>query len=199
MNIFKKDDNNLKKILSYSYSNYDIQHYLGEDAKILEYQELKQYSNLFELLPNDKSYAVILIEVKQNVGHWICICRSGNGATNGIIYYMDPYGKGVDEELKLISPWWRRKLNETEKLLLKLVNDCPYEIEYNGLDVESHKSYVSTCGRWCCWFIMYFLKGHTLEQFQYMLNYMVESKNYEKYKDLKYDLLVIQEINYQPS
>jgi hypothetical protein len=117
----KTNDSNLKKILSYSYSDGDIRHYLGDDAKIIEYMVLKAYNTLFELLPNDKSYCVILIETSDNVGHWVCISRSGSGATNGRLYYFDPYGKGVDEELKLISPWWRKKLGEHEKMLLKLL------------------------------------------------------------------------------
>ena len=194
----KKTDNNLKKILNYSYSDSDIRHYLGDDAKIIEYNELTAYNTLFELLPNDKSYCIILIETRDNVGHWVCIARSGSGATNGRLYYFDPYGKGVDEELKLISPFWRKKLGEDKKLLTKLVNDCPYELEYNGLDVESHKSYVQTCGRWCIYWILNFLKGKTLDEFIKMLDFIVEQRNYEKYKSIKYDLIVIQEINYNP-
>jgi hypothetical protein len=138
---------------------------------------LKAYNTLFELLPNVKSYCVILIETRDNVGHWVCLFRSGSGATNGILYYFDPYGKGVDEELKLISPFWRKKLGEQEKMLLRLVNNCPYELEYNGLDVESHKSYVNTCGRRCVWFILFMLKGKTLDEFIKMLDFYADQKN----------------------
>ena len=196
--MFRNNENNLKKILSYSYSDADIRHYLGENAKIIEYFELKTYNNLFELLPNDKSYAIILIETRRKTGHWCAIFRVGNGATNGKIIWFDTYGKDVDEELKLVSPWFRKELQENEKTLLKLVNDCPYELEYNGLDVESHKPYVNTCGRWTVFFILYMMQGKTLEEFIHMLEFMVEQHGFEKYKSLKYDLLVIQEINYTP-
>jgi hypothetical protein len=161
--------------------------------------ELRAYNSLFELLPNDKSYVIILIEVRDNFGHWVCLFRSGSGANNGILYFFDPYAKGVDEELKNVSSFWRKKLHEDKKLLLKLVNDCPYELEYNGLDVESHKPYVNTCGRWCIYWILNFLKGKTLDEFIKMLEFIVEQRNYEKYKSLRYDLIVIQEINYTPS
>ena len=47
----KKTDNNLKKILNYSYSDSDIRHYLGDGAKIIEYNELTAYDTLFICIP----------------------------------------------------------------------------------------------------------------------------------------------------
>ena len=195
---WRSKENNFKKILSYSYSDSDIRHYLP-DAKIIEYMELKAYNNLLELLPNDKSYAFILVETAKRKGHWVCIARLGNGETNGKVLYFDSCAKDVDEELRLISPWWRKELQETEKLLLKLVNDCPYEVEYNGVKLQTNEPWDNSCGRYCVFFILKFLQGLDLSQFIDFIDFYVENNDLEKYGKFKYDICCIDQISYTPS
>ena len=66
---------NLKKKLSYSFSDSDIKKYLGESCKIIKYGDLDNYSSLEELLPNDTDFVVILLETKKNTGHWTALLR----------------------------------------------------------------------------------------------------------------------------
>jgi len=190
---FWEDGNNFKKILSYSFSDHDIKLYLGDDAKIIEYSELKAYNNIDELLPNDKSYVVILIESKKRSGHWVSLARHGTK-----LYYFDSYGKGIDEELKLINPFWRKKLQENEKMLLKLVNDSPYDCEYNSVKLQTSKSWDNSCGRFTCFWLLNFLKGQTLDEFLNMVELEVEQRNYQKYHPFEFDMVVINHIKYMP-
>ena len=196
--MFIENENNFKKILSYSYSDDDIRHYLP-DAKIIEYKDLSRYNNIFELLPEDKSYVFILVETKKRSGHWTCIMRVGNGATNGKFYYVDSYGKSVDDELKFINPWWRKQLQEDEKLLTKLIKNSPYKLEYMARKLQTDKKFDCTCARYCIMFILKFLQGKNIGEVLDWIDFLIENNNLEKYKELKYDIIVVEQISYTPS
>ena len=193
--MFFENENKFKKILSYSYSDDDIRHYLP-DAKIIVYKDLSRYNHIFELLPEDKSYVFILVETKKRSGHWSFLGRLGSGATNGRLLYFDSYGKSVDEELKFINPWWRNQLQEDEKLLTKLIKNSPYKLEYMGRKLQSNYKWDSSCGRWCILFCLKFLSGMDIGQFLDWIDFLVENNNLEKYKELKYDIIVVEQISY---
>lgn len=186
-------NNNFKNILQYSYSDDDIRHYLGNDAKIIVYKDLYNYNSIFDLLPEDRSFVVILIETKRRSGHYIVLCRIGT-----TLYYFDSYGKGVDEELKYINPFWRKELRENEKILSRMIKNSEYQLEYNSRKLQTERSYDDSCGRWCVWFILQFLKGMDIGQFLDYIDYIVETHDYEKYKDLKYDVACVKVISYTP-
>ena len=196
--MFIENENNFKKILSYSYSDDDIRHYLP-DAKIIEYKDLSRYNNIFELLPEDKSYVFILVETKKRSGHWTFLSRLGSGATDGKLLYFDSYAKSVDDELKFINPWWRKQLQEDEKLLTKLIKNSPYKLEYMARRLQSNYKWDCSCGRWCVLFGLKFLSGMDIGQFLDWLDFLVENNNLEKYKELKYDIIVVEQISYTPS
>ena len=196
--MFFENENKFKKILSYSYSDDDIRHYLP-DAKIIEYKDLSRYNNIFELLPEDKSYVFILVETKKRSGHWTCLFRVGNGATSGIFYYVDSYGKSVDEELKFINPWWRKQLQEDEKLLTKLIKNSPYKLEYMGRKLQSNYKWDCSCARYCILFILKFLQGKNIGEVLDWIDFLIENNNLEKYKELKYDIIVVEQISYTPN
>jgi hypothetical protein len=194
-----QNENAFKKVLSYSYTDSDIRKYLGEDAKIIEYEELLRYNTLFDLLPQDKSYVIILIETKDNYGHYVCLCRLGSGATDGRLQYFDSYAKGVDEQQKFIDPWWRRESNQDKKHLTRMIKDCPYKLEYMSRPLQSKYKWDCTCGRWMCLFVLQFLKGMDIKAFLDWLDFIVEQQDLEKYKEFKYDIIVIEQISYTPS
>ena len=192
MNIFNSTGmKNLKTILSYSFSNEDIKRYLGNDTKIFEYQELNNFNSIDEFLPNKKDFCIILIETKQNSGHWTALMKN-----NGLLEWFDSYGLGVDKELNFISNFMRRTLGQSEKQLTKLIDSSPYECVYNHVQLQTHKSFDNTCGRWVCSRILHFKKGLNLNQYIDYLNFVVEQNNFKNI--LKYDLVVIKEISYTP-
>jgi len=181
----------LKTILSYSFSNQDIKNYLGNDTKIFEYKDLNNYNSIDEILPNEKDFCIILIETKQRSGHWTALMKY-----SGLLEWFDSYGLDVDEELNFISNIMRRTLGETKKQLSKLIDSSPYECIYNHVQLQTHKSFDDTCGRWVCSRILHFKKGLTLKQYIDYLNYVIEQNNLKNI--LKYDLVVIKEISYTP-
>ena len=142
-------------------------------------------------LPNEKDFCIILIETKQNSGHWTALMKN-----NGLLEWFDSYGLGVDKELNFISNFMRRVLGQSEKQLTKLIDSSPYECVYNHVQLQTHKSFDNTCGRWVCSRILHFKKGLNLKQYIDYLNYVVEQNNFKNI--LKYDLVVIKEISYTP-
>ena len=91
---------------------------LGPDAnnKIMKYSELESVNDLNDLLlPQD--YRIILIETKNNVGHWTAITRNDN-----LIVWFDSYGLAPDQEFEFIPVKMQQILDEQGKPLTKLIN-----------------------------------------------------------------------------
>lgn len=192
MNFFQTEGmRNFKKILSYSFSNQDIKNYLGDDTKILEYKDLNNYTSIDELLHGERDFVVILIETSDKNGHWTVLLKY-----DGILEWMDSYGLGVDKELGFIKNSIRKLLGEEVKQLTYLIDTSPYDCIYNHIQLQSHKSFVSTCGRWVVDRILHFKKGLNLKEYIDYLNFFIHQNNLKG--PLKYDLIVIKEVPYVP-
>ena len=61
----------------------------------IEYKDLKNYTSIDELLPNDKDFAVLLYESQPNSGHWTALLKYDND-----IELFDSYGN-TDEARNL--------------------------------------------------------------------------------------------------
>ena len=133
---------------------------LGPDAnnKIMKYSELESVNDLNDLLlPQD--YRIILIETKNNVGHWTAITRNDN-----LIVWFDSYGLGPDQEFEFIPVKMQQILDEQGKPLTKLINKWigaatslpgmqgaaknKIKINYNTIEFQQQKKGINTCGRW---------------------------------------------------
>ena len=91
--------NNYENLLHNFASDSDICRALNcEMHKIIKYSELSNYSCFSELLPNEQNFIVLLIEQKENSGHWVCIVRE-----NDNIYLFDSYGSSLDRELGFVA------------------------------------------------------------------------------------------------
>jgi len=180
---------NLKSILSYCFSNTDIKRYLGEDTKIIEYQELRNYENIDAVLPEERDFVVILIETKQNSGHWTALLKY-----DGLLEWFDSYGMDVDKELSFIPESIRRMLGQGKKRLTELIDESDYDYIYNDTKLQSQKSFDNTCGRWVCSRVLHFKKNKNLKEYINYFNIMTEERGYKGV--LKYDMVVINEINY---
>ncbi len=181
----------LKSMLSYSLSNDDIKLYLP-NTPILEYSDLDKYQNITDLLPEQNCSVIILIETSENRGHWTSLSRRGN-----LLIYFDSYGLDVDGEFRYIPLKIRMTLHENKKYLTNLIDNSNFDCVYNGHRLQSRKSYVSTCGRWVVLWLMKFNDGYDLDEFYKYLDFMVESLNVKG--DLKYDLVVLNQIPYFPN
>lgn len=180
---------NIKKIMNYSFTDLDLKHYLGDDAKILQYKDLKTYKTLDELLPKEEDFAVILIETAKKSGHWCCLIKS-----YGLLEWWDSYGYDIDKEFSCIPTFIQFRLHESNRDLSKLIDSSPLECRYNDKQLQSRKDFVSTCGRWVVWRLLQWKRGMDLGKFLRYLDFL-KSQNDLK-GDLAYDVLCIREIPY---
>ena len=141
-------------------SDDDIREFLPH-ALILRYSELSKYPTLHDLLPDVKSYAILLYEDSPNRGHWVCVSRP----KEGIAEYFDSYGGYVDAPLTWTPLERRQQLGSGKPMLSMLFDECPEEVVYNKVKYQKEANGVNNCGRWCVLRILKMLKGLDLKQF----------------------------------
>ena len=172
----------LKQMLS----NDDLKRLL-KDCKILEYKDLKNYNSLYDLLSKNIDYAIILIEFKQNQGHWCCLTRNNNN-----FYWFDSYGVKPDGELKFINSFMRKLLGENNYDLTKLIKQTITQggtFGYNKKKYQVLTDGINTCGKWVYIFIKLFLLDHNPSEFRTIMKQLKEN-NPEK----PYDILICEYI-----
>lgn len=132
---------NLDLLLNVAYSNHDIKKKLNGKCEIITYDDLKNYSNVDQLLEKN-GCVVILYETSKNYGHWICLFKTHDKKGKEIISFFDPYGFTVDDQLDYGNI-------EYYPYLSKLLYESPYQIEYNEYPMQTFAKNISTCGPWC--------------------------------------------------
>ena len=133
-------------------SDTDIKKTLGNNQKIIEYNEFSKLNDITDLLSDNIDSVVILYEREPSDGHWCALVRIDNN-----IYYFDPYGYQIDTPLNWISHKEDVKLGQGDKYLSKLLNKSNLNIFYNNFDYQGHKGDIATCGRHTCSFIKYMM------------------------------------------
>lgn len=147
-------------------TNFDIKDYLGQNAKIVVYSDLKKYKSIEDLLPNNNSYFVLLYQDSAHSGHWVSLLRKGD-----TIIFFDPYGLYCDDELKWIDPNTRQGLGIKKKYLSDLLNDFDGKINYNKVKYQSENPDISTCGKHTCfWLYNAIQKDKTLVTYYKLMN-----------------------------
>ena len=145
----KKEKKVLEEIVDKPMGNDDI-HKILPNAPIILYNDLKKYNSIDEILPNKKSYAIILYLNSPNSGHWVSIMRPDNNT----IEYFDSYGGEIDKPLSWISKEENAKLGITEPYLTNLLKKSKYNIIHNKTQFQlkgKGNEDISTCGRHCCY------------------------------------------------
>lgn len=117
------------------------------DARIMTYKELSNYQTIEELLPESKSYIILLYEVQPNNGHWVGLMRYDFNDTP-TIEYNDAYGKPVDNPLKWIPKLNRIQLGEDKPLLTDLLNKTELKVVHNNKQYQDDDPDIADCGRW---------------------------------------------------
>ena len=145
---------NYEKLLHNFASDSDITRALNCDMnKIIKYSELSNYTCFSQLLPNEQDFIVLLIEQKENSGHWVCIVRE-----NENIYLFDSYGSSLDRELGFVEKSMRVLLGEDKRYVERMIKcKCAKCKDFNIIEnvskFQSLKNDIATCGRWCILFI----------------------------------------------
>ena len=149
---------------------------LNGNVKLLSYDELRKFDTIDEAMyPYNKLVLLYFWDFSNNTktGHYIGIRKD---KLKNVIYVMDSYGRFIDDNLKEIDDYKRKKYKEDFKQLTYLLYKSPYNIEYNEFQFQQNNS--SVCGR----YVIYFLIRDDLnmEQFQNLF----DKKNFKK-NDLK--------------
>jgi hypothetical protein len=161
----------IERVVATPLSDSDIREYLP-DARIFKYSELSKYPELSDLLPDVKSYCILLYEDSPNKGHWVVVSKP----TEDTVEYFDSYGGYVDEPLNWTSKAERVQLGSDKKLLSKLFNKAPEQVVWNKIKYQKASPSVNDCGRWCILRTLKMKAGMDLDQFY----------DYVKKEDSKY-------------
>lgn len=122
----------------------DIKKYFPQ-AKILKYSELKNYTDIKQLLPRPKSFFFLLYERDLNVGHWVLLSRYKDNGIDTVEFFCS-YGSKIDEPLSWTPIGKRVQLGEDKPYLSNLLNKSNLRIVYNPVQYQSKKSHIATCG-----------------------------------------------------
>jgi hypothetical protein len=147
---FRKDEYNATNVsedvllnrIQTSLTDGDIKKYFP-DIQTLKYSDLKNYSNIDELLPNDRDFKIILIEQDNNLGHWVCVMKYGD-----TIEYFNPYGLRVDNDKKWVGRVKNVMLGQSQDVLSEMMEASPYKCIYSKKRFQKLKADINTCGRW---------------------------------------------------
>jgi hypothetical protein len=149
----------------------DLERYFPEtnhyNDNVIKYSELINYDSIYQLLPKERSYKIILIESEKNSGHWTAIMRYKD-----TIEYFDSYGVSPDGELKFINIIKKKILGQDHHYLTELLrNVSDKKVIYNKMKFQKLKNGSATCGRWIILRLLMMRDFfYTLEDFQDFIN-----------------------------
>jgi len=168
--------------LKISMTGQDIESYLP-NCKIIEYNDLGEYSEITNLLKKSIDFVIILIEtIAESTGHWVCVLRYGN-----TIESFNSYGEAPDvQKNTLISKAKNIEFNQTENYLTNLLVKSDFNIVYNKLQLQKYSNNSATCGRWVTLRLLCLL-NHNMDLKRF-LEFMIDLKN--KLKNKSYDKIV---------
>lgn len=144
MNIAKKE--------AYELSGKDMKKLLG-NVKILEYPELRNYTDINDVFDSQGRCVLFLIEQKDGdnvTGHWDALFSSVDKQGNKEINFFDSYGLPPNGWNKYVSMSIQKQLSEVNgTMLLPLLQKAKnqgYKVLYNHVKLQQMKPNVKTCG-----------------------------------------------------
>lgn len=146
-------------------TNFDLEKYLSiEPNDIIKYSELSNYKSIQELLPEKDSFKVLLIEDKQNSGHFVGLFRFDK-----TLEYMNSYGAKWDTDWRFIPRMVRVILGQATNDLTRLFDKAKkdgFTVVYNKKRLQKLDPNIQTCGRFVALRRHLGQMGYTLPQFQ---------------------------------
>jgi len=157
--------NDIQKRIEQPMSNEDLEKYLSvKPEDIIKYSELSNYHTIQQLLPKEDDFKIILIEEKQNFGHFVSVQRQGK-----VITYFNSYGAKWDTDWRFIPRLVRIILGQNTNDLTRLFKQAEkdgFTVEYNKKRLQKLSPKIMTCGRWVVFWRHFSQMGYTLSQFQ---------------------------------
>lgn len=144
-----------RQLISSPLGDDDIKKFLP-NAKIIKYSDLKKYNNIEELLPNNKSYSIILYETEPNKGHWTCIMRYNDKNRGDLIEFFDSLADDgePDSQLNWNNKKTNKMLGQGQQILKPLLHKTYLPVIYNKFKFQSEGNKrdgnnINTCGKHC--------------------------------------------------
>lgn len=142
-------DGGLKEVKAHPLSDAEIKHILGDDIKILTYDDLKGLRHIDEMFDNKGRSILLYTPFSPTEGHWTCLIRRPDS-----IEFFDSYGELPDNE---------DDLNGQPPILTKLMKQSGLPVFFNTKQFQKDKEDIATCGKWCCARLLY--KDKSIDQF----------------------------------
>lgn len=137
--------NNVRELIKKPTSGDFILNKLNHRTNLISYGELNNYSHIDDIFKYNS--CVILIETKENTGHWICALKH---PSRNSIELFDSYSGWPDDQLNIYIPeYLRKKLGEDYPLLTLLLYESGYNAEFNDKQLQKKGKDVCTCGYYC--------------------------------------------------
>lgn len=137
------DEKTLKHYMSEPTSGEYLLKCMNGRCNIISYSDLENYDNIDDIFINGCCF--ILVETKQNTGHWIVVFKLDNKN----IEVFTSYGGFPDMELYYVPKNLRKTLGEDYPHLTALLLNSKYYIHYNDYPLQSKSQNIATCGRHC--------------------------------------------------
>jgi hypothetical protein len=198
MKKIKSKNQNIEETIEHPMDDSEIKKYLGENVKIIKFNDLSKYKSIEEILPKPLDYAIILFLHTPNSGHWTALSRystnpkNKNDKEHDVIEYFDSYGGKISNPLNWLSKEENEKLGITDDYLRNLLDKTDMTVIYNDIKFQKHdkNNPINTCGRFCCYRILQLLNGKTLPVFYEFLK-KAKQENKMDYDELISHLIQI--------
>jgi len=126
-------------------SGEDVVELTDYKCKVVRYSDLMFISSIDEILDVEGS-VIILYQKKENSGHF---CLLTNRYKEGSLYFFDPYGYYIDEEIKFAEFQVRHMGGEIVPHLTHLIENSNYDLIVSNTKYQKFKDHINTCGRHC--------------------------------------------------
>lgn len=154
----------LRDLKKYSLTDEDLRSLLGSSISIVTYPELKNVSNIRQIL-DDKGRAMILfLTENENTGHWQCIMDHGP-----YIEWQDSYGIQPDGTRRWLNKREQENLGQDQDLLKPLLKAAGKPVIQNKYRFQRGDD-VNTCGRHCAARLLF--KDLSLDQYKNLMDLM---------------------------
>lgn len=122
----------------------ELKNLVGDECNVITYKDFTNYNTLADLF-KDKKNCILLVEWKENFGHWVLLMDYQNS-----IEFFDPYGYFPDDQLKEIDDNFREQKNMVKRHLANLLYASPKLKYFSQYTLQNKQKEYDTCGYWCC-------------------------------------------------
>ena len=114
-------------------------------VNVVLYPELADYQTIDDVFKGRSCAVLLVFTIGDTDGHWMALLKNPGGR-RGRIEVFDSYGEPPDGELPYVSAALRRRTNQESPLLLPLLINSGYEVEYSDVPIQRLANRIVSCG-----------------------------------------------------